>query len=50
VKNGKGVPNLPIPRNQEGQTFEQEQDHELESELLREIFGLDKQARVSYPE
>jgi hypothetical protein len=50
MKIKKAIPNLPLPLNREGRTFEEEQNRELESELLREIFGFDKRARVSYPE
>ena len=50
MKIKKAIPNLPLPRNSRGETFEQEQCGELESELLREILGLDKRARSEYHE
>ena len=46
----KPRPNLPTPVNQRNETFEQEQNRELEDEVRREILGLDNRARREYSE
>jgi hypothetical protein len=50
VKIKKALTNLPIPRSLRDETFEQEQERELETEVEREILGLDNRARREHNE
>ncbi len=50
MKIKKAIQTLSIPKGIRNETFEQEQDRELEAEVQREILGLDNRARREYGE